>query len=42
MLDYDMILRTIHATVDVVIYMHDWNVVELLYDPLFKKQIAER
>jgi type IV secretion system protein VirB11 len=41
-LDYDMILRTIHATIDVVIYMRDWNVVELLYDPLFKKQNAEQ
>jgi type IV secretion system protein VirB11 len=42
MLDYDMILRTIHATVDLVIYMKDWDVVELLYDPLFKKQNAAR
>ncbi|EIF32247.1 Flp pilus assembly protein, ATPase CpaF [Burkholderia sp. Ch1-1] len=41
-IDYDMILRTIHATIDVIIYMRDWNVVELLYDPLFKKQNAER
>lgn len=42
MLDYDMILRTIHATLDVVVYMRDWNVIELLYDPLFKKQNAAR
>ncbi|MEN8517791.1 ATPase, T2SS/T4P/T4SS family [Burkholderia sp. RS02] len=41
-LDYDMILRTIHATLDVIIYMKDWNVVELLYDPLYKKQLAEQ
>jgi type IV secretion system protein VirB11 len=41
-IDYDMILRTIHATIDVIVYMRDWNVVELLYDPLFKKQNAER
>jgi len=40
MLDYDMILRTLHATLDVVIYMKDWDIVELLYDPLFKKQHA--
>jgi type IV secretion system protein VirB11 len=42
MLDYDMILRTIHATLDLIIYMKDWDVVELLYDPLFKKQNAAR
>ncbi len=42
MLDYEMILRTIHATLDLIIYMKDWDVVELLYDPLFKKQIAAR
>jgi type IV secretion system protein VirB11 len=40
MLDYDMILRTIHATVDVVVYMEKWDIVELLYDPLFKKRNA--
>lgn len=42
MIDYDMILRTLHATIDVIIYMQDWNVVELLFDPLFKKQHAMR
>ncbi len=42
MLDYDMILRTIHATLDLIIYMKDWDVVELLYDPLFKKQNAAK
>lgn len=42
MLDYDMILRTVHATVDVIIYMRDWNCVELLYDPVFKKKHAKR
>ncbi|MFM0514902.1 ATPase, T2SS/T4P/T4SS family [Paraburkholderia sp. RL17-373-BIF-A] len=42
MLDYEMILRTIHATLDLIIYMKDWDVVELLYDPLFKKQNAAR
>ncbi|TXC85491.1 ATPase, T2SS/T4P/T4SS family [Paraburkholderia azotifigens] len=42
MLDYKMILRTIHATLDLIIYMKDWDVVELLYDPLFKKQNAAR
>ena len=40
MLDYDMILRTLHATLDVIIYMKNWDIVELLYDPLFKKQHA--
>ncbi len=40
MLDYDMILRTLHATLDVIIYMKDWDIVELLYDPLFKKRHA--
>lgn len=42
MLDYEMILRTVHATLDVVIYMKDWDIVELLYDPLFKKQHVAR
>ncbi|WP_248558683.1 ATPase, T2SS/T4P/T4SS family [Paraburkholderia terrae] len=42
MLDYKMILRTIHATLDLIIYMKDWGVVELLYDPLFKKQNAAK
>lgn len=42
MLDYDMILHTLHATLDVIIYMRDWNIVELLYDPLFKKQHAAK
>lgn len=40
MLDYDMIQRTLHATLDVIIYMKNWDIVELLYDPLFKKQHA--
>ncbi|CAB3775056.1 ATPase, T2SS/T4P/T4SS family [Paraburkholderia humisilvae] len=42
MLDYDMILRTIHATIDVIVYMKDWDVVELLYDSLFKKKSAAK
>jgi type IV secretion system protein VirB11 len=42
MLDYKMILRTIHATLDLIIYMKDWDVVELLYDPPFKKQNGAR
>ncbi|MET3625171.1 ATPase, T2SS/T4P/T4SS family [Burkholderia ambifaria] len=42
MLDYDAVLRTIHATIDVILYMENWDVVELLYDPLSKKQSAAR
>jgi len=37
-LDYDVILKTIHTTLDVVIYMENRQVLEILYDPMFKKR----
>ncbi|MGF6996665.1 type IV secretion system protein VirB11 [Paraburkholderia sp. GAS32] len=40
-LDYDMILRAIHQTVDVYIFMKKWGVREILYDPRFKKSMFE-
>jgi type IV secretion system protein VirB11 len=41
-LDYDMILRTIHRTIDVIIHMEKWEVKQVYYDPLFKKQIGQQ
>ncbi|MEV1797811.1 ATPase, T2SS/T4P/T4SS family [Pseudomonas aeruginosa] len=38
LLDYEVIMRTINATLDVVVYMEKREVLEILYDPLFKKQ----
>ncbi|MEF2080564.1 hypothetical protein V3406_28640 [Pseudomonas aeruginosa] len=38
LLDYEVIMRTINATLDVVVYMEKRDVLEILYDPLFKKQ----
>lgn len=38
-LDYDLIMRTIHTTIDVVVYMEHYNIVEILYDPEFKKKM---
>jgi len=41
-LDYDMIVRTIHRTIDVIIHMEKWEVKQVYYDPLFKKQIGQQ
>ncbi|WP_193061076.1 ATPase, T2SS/T4P/T4SS family [Halomonas sp. 3A7M] len=38
-LDYDLIMHTIHTTLDVVVYMEHYNIVEVLYDPEFKKKM---
>lgn len=38
MLDYDLIMQTIHTTLDVIVYMERYNIVEILYDPVFKKK----
>lgn len=38
-LDYDLIMRTIHTTLDVVVYMEHYNIIEILYDPEFKKKM---
>nr|AAD29043.1 TraG homolog [Pseudomonas putida] len=37
-LDYDVIMKTINTTLDVVVYMEKREVLEILYDPMFKKQ----
>jgi type IV secretion system protein VirB11 len=39
LLDYDVILRTIIATLDVVVFMENRQVVEVLYDPAHKKRL---
>lgn len=40
-LDYEVIMRTINTTLDVVVYMENRQIVEILYDPEFKrKQLA--
>lgn len=40
-LDYEMILRTIHRTIDVIVFMKDWEVKQVYYDPMFKKQAGQ-
>jgi type IV secretion system protein VirB11 len=40
-LDYEMILRTINRTIDVIIYMKNWEVKQVYYDPMFKKKCAQ-
>jgi len=41
-LDYDMIVRTIHRTIDVIIHMEKWEVKQVYYDPLFKKRVGQQ
>jgi len=36
-LDYDVIMKTLYTTIDVVVYMEHRQIVEVLYDPEFKK-----
>lgn len=38
LMDYELILKTINTTLDVIVYMERYNIVEVLYDPEFKKQ----
>lgn len=38
LLDYDVIMKTINTTLDVIVFMENRQVVEVLYDPLFKKR----
>lgn len=38
-LDYNMILRRVMTSVDVVVYMEKRDVLEILYDPLAKKEL---
>lgn len=38
-LDYNLILKRIMTTLDVVIYMENWNIKEVLYDPEHKKKL---
>ena len=37
-LDYDVIMKTLYTTIDVVVYMEHRQIVEVLYDPAFKKR----
>ena len=36
-LDYDVIMKTLYTTIDVVVYMEHRQIVEVLCDPAFKK-----
>jgi type IV secretion system protein VirB11 len=36
--DYDVILKTVITTVDIVIYMADREVKEIYYDPLYRRR----
>lgn len=38
LMDYELILKTINTTLDVIVYMECYNIVEVLYDPQFKKE----
>jgi type IV secretion system protein VirB11 len=38
LLDYSVIMKTINTTLDVIVFMADWEIKEVLYDPLFKRQ----
>ncbi|MEQ7964923.1 P-type DNA transfer ATPase VirB11 [Xanthomonas hortorum pv. pelargonii] len=38
LLDYEVIMKTIHTTLDVIVYMKNRQIIEVLYDPHFKKQ----
>lgn len=38
-LDYEVIMRTVQATLDVVIYMKDRQVTEVMYDPMAKRKV---
>lgn len=42
LLDYDMIMKTIHTTLDVIVFMEKRQIVEVLYDPRFKKDELSR
>lgn len=39
LLDYDVIMKTINTTLDVIVYMENRQIVEVLYDPLHKKKL---
>lgn len=39
LLDYDVIMRTVQATLDVVIYMKDLRITEVMYDPMAKRKV---
>lgn len=38
-LDYGLILKRVMTTLDVVVYMENWNILEVLYDPEHKKKL---
>jgi len=40
MLDFDTILKTLYVTFDIVVFMRNRQVVEVFYDPTFKKRHA--
>lgn len=37
-MEYAQIMKKLHSTIDVVVYMEHRQITEVLYDPLFKKQ----
>lgn len=37
-LDYDVIMKTIHSTLDIIVFMENRNIAEVLYDPMYKKK----
>lgn len=38
LLDYEVIMKTINTTLDVIVFMKDRQIIDVLYDPHFKKQ----
>lgn len=40
-LDYGMILKRVMTTLDVIVHMKDWNITQVLYDPLHKKKLLQ-
>lgn len=40
-LDYDMILKRVMTTLDVTVHMENWNITQVLYDPMHKKRMLQ-
>ncbi|MEP9672888.1 ATPase, T2SS/T4P/T4SS family [Xanthomonas euvesicatoria] len=38
LLDYEVIMKTINTTLDVIVFMKDRQIIDVFYDPHFKKQ----
>lgn len=39
LLDEKMVLKKVNRTLDVIIHMENWNITEILYDPMFKRKL---